>query len=384
VRILYFTRDYTPHDYRFLTSLAETGHEIFSLRFERKSQGIEDRPLPDAVHQVHWKGGTGPVTWRDFPALWLDLKRVLRSIQPDVLHAGPVPTVAFLAAMSGFHPLVSMSWGSDLLRDIDRDRTQYRAAHYALKKSAVLIGDCRAVQQKAVELGFPAERVVWFPWGIDLTQFSPGAGDALRAQQGWQDAFILLSLRSWEPVYGVDIIARAFVRAARQEPGLRLLLLGSGSRSSQIHEILKEGGIEDRVFYGGQVSNTSLPDYYRAADLYISASHSDGSSVSLMEALACGRPVLVSDIAGNQEWVENNSAGWLFKDGDENALADGILMAYRNRSRLVESGQAARQLAEERADWSQNFQKLLGAYDMAIQIQKPTGNVTQNGQLPVY
>ncbi len=193
MRILYFTRDYTPHDYRFLSSLAKTGHEIFSLRLERKSQILEDRSMPYEVRQVQWKGGVGPVTWRNYPALWLDLRRVLRSIRPDVVHAGPVPTVAFLAALSGFHPLVSMSWGSDLLRDIDGDRNQYRAAHYALKRSDVLIGDCRAVQQKAFELGFPAERVVLFPWGVDLDHFSPGSGDTLRAQRGWQDNVVLLS-----------------------------------------------------------------------------------------------------------------------------------------------------------------------------------------------
>ncbi len=373
MRILYFTRDYTPHDYRFLSSLAKSGHEIYSLRLERKSNVLEDRSLPYEVHQVHWRGGTGPAAWRDYPALWLDLKRVLRTIQPDVLHAGPVPTVAFLAAMSGFHPLVSMSWGSDLLRDIDNDRVQYRAAHYALKKSDVLIGDCRAVQQKAQELGFPVERVVLFPWGVDLDQFSPGPGDALRALRGWQDAFILLSLRSWEPVYGVDVVARAFVRAAKQEPNLRLLLLGGGSQASQIREILQRGGVEERVFFGGQMNYNQLPDYYRSADLYLSASHSDGSSVSLMEALACGRPVLVSDIPGNREWLENSPAGWLFKDGDEYDLADGILNACRNRGKLDEIGQFARSLAEERADWSQNFQKLLGAYRMAVEMHKPSG-----------
>jgi glycosyltransferase involved in cell wall biosynthesis len=383
MRILYFTRDYTPHDYRFLSSLAKSGHEIYSLRLERSSHVLEDRSLPGEVRQVHWRGGTGPVEWRDFPALWLDLRRVLRSIQPDVLHAGPVPTVAFLAAMSGFHPLVSMSWGSDLLKDIDNDRVQYRAAHYALKKSDVLIGDCRAVQQKAIELGFPTEKVVLFPWGVDLDQFSPGPGEGFRAQRSWQDAFILLSLRSWEPVYGVDVIAQAFVQAAQQETGLRLLLLGNGSQSGGIHEILRRGGVEDRVFFGGQVSYTHLPEYYRAADLYVSASHSDGSSVSLMEALACGRPVLISDIAGNREWIENSPAGYLFKDGDENSLAEGILNACRNRRSLDEVGRSARKLAEERADWSKNFQKLLGAYTLAIQMQKANRKIDQNRRLPV-
>ena len=375
MRILYFTRDYSPHDYRFLSTLAKTSHEIYSLRLERKSQTIEDRSLPIEVHQVHWLGGSGPVSWRDYPPLWLDLKRVLRTVQPDVLHAGPVPTVAFIAAVSGFHPLVSMSWGSDLLRDIDQDRIQNRAAHYALKRSDVLVGDCLAVQKKAVELGFPAERVVLFPWGVDLDRFSPGPGDHVRTKLGWQDEFVLLSLRSWEPIYGVDVIARAFVLAAQQEARLRLILLGSGSEEQRIRDILHQGGIEERVFFGGQVSNTDLPVYYRAADLYLSASYSDGSSVSLMEALACGRPVLVSDIAGNWEWLENNNTGWLFKDGDEFALAEGILNACRNRRLLEEFGKSARQVAEEKADWSKNFQKLLGAYEMAVQIHKAARRV---------
>ncbi len=173
------------------------------------------------------------------------------------------------------------------------------------------------------------------------------------------------------------------MRAAQQEAKLRLFLLSSGSQAAQIREIFQRGGVEDRVFFGGQVSNLRLPDYYRAADLYISASHSDGSSVSLMEALACGRPVLVSDIAGNREWIEDSPSGWLFKDGDEQALTEGILSACRNRAALDMAGQSARQLAEERADWPRNFQKLLDAYDMAVQIRKPASNLSQNGRLPV-
>jgi len=391
MRILYFTRDYTPHDHRFLSALARTGHEVFSLRLERRSLQLEDRPLPVEIRQVAWRGGRGPAGWRDFPTLWLDLKRVLREIKPDLVHAGPVPTVAFLAALSGFRPLLSMSWGSDLLRDVDRDANLRRAAQFALRRSSVLVGDCQAVRQKAVRMGFPAERVVLFPWGVDLERFQPGPQEAEfrragaeweppfvapRALErvggwkppflGWQDAFVLLSLRTWEPVYGVDVIAHGFVRAAQQIANLRLILLGSGSQAALIREILRKGGVEDRVYLGGQVTNEQLPHFYRAADLYLSASHSDGSSVSLMEALATGLPALVSDIPGNREWLDNSAAGWLFGDGDEVGLADGIIRAYNQRQELALAGQAARRLAEERADWSKNFQCLLAAYQMAL------------------
>jgi glycosyltransferase involved in cell wall biosynthesis len=85
-----------------------------------------------------------------------------------------------------------------------------------------------------------------------------------------------------------------------------------------------------------------------------------------MEALASGLPALVSDIPGNREWLENSPAGWLFGDGDEVGLAEGIMKAYHQRQDLAKVGQAARHLAEERADWRKNFQVLLTAYQIAM------------------
>jgi L-malate glycosyltransferase len=365
VRILYFTRDYSPHDHRFLSSLAGSGHEVFSIRLERHDLQIEDRPLPPDIRQISWRGGRAPFVWRKAPDLCLAFRQVLREIQPDLVHAGPVPNVAFLAALSGARPLVSMSWGSDLLRDIDRSRFQRWCARFALRRSSVLLGDCQAVKDKAVSLGFPANRVCLFPWGVDLERFFPGENPDFRQRRGWQDAFILLSMRSWEAVYGVDVLVRAFARAAQQIPELRLILLGNGSQAGLIRKIIMEYGLDERVFWGGQVKNTDLPEYYRAADLYLSASHSDGSSVSLMEALACGRPVLVSDIPGNKEWITNCQEGWLFPDGDVEALTAGILQASHQRRDLAEMGKSARRLAEARADWNKNFQILLSAYKLA-------------------
>ncbi|HAD06066.1 MAG TPA: hypothetical protein DCE76_02795, partial [Anaerolineaceae bacterium] len=228
MKILYFSRDYTPHDHRFLSALAQTPHTIYYLRLERSARQLEDRPLPPQVEQVQWLGGRRPLAWRDYPRLLADLKRVIRRIQPDVIHAGPIQSAAFLAALSGFRPLVSMSWGSDVLLDADRSAWMRWVTRFTLRRTTVLAADCRTVQEKAAGFGFPRQRVVLFPWGVDLTRFQPGRADEFRARRGWQDAFVVLSLRTWEPLYGVDVVARGFARAARHNPRLRLLLLGGG------------------------------------------------------------------------------------------------------------------------------------------------------------
>ena len=367
MRVLYFTRDYTPHDYRFLSSLAGSQHQVFSLRLERRGLQLEDRPVPSEVEQISWQGGQYPARWQDMPALLVDFKRVLREVKPDLVHAGPIQTTAFLTAATGFQPLVSMSWGSDLLKEADRNWRMRWKTRFTLKRTSILIGDCQAVSQKAQSFGFPAERVVVFPWGVDLQKFSPGMEDEFRQRLGWQDQFVLLSLRSWEPIYGVDMLVRAFAGAAQRLPQLRLLLLGGGSQSAIIHQILARNELMDRVYLGGQVSQNELAKFYRAADLYVSASRSDGSSVSLMEALACGKPVLVSDIPGNCEWITSGQEGWLFPDGNEEALLEAMLTVCGQPEKLEGAGLAARALAEKRANWTNNVKELFRAYQLASQ-----------------
>ncbi|HZW04351.1 MAG TPA: glycosyltransferase, partial [Anaerolineaceae bacterium] len=347
MRVLYFSHDYTPHDHRFLSALAESEHEVFYLRLERRGRRLEDRPLPDRVTPIAWAGGESPAGLSALPALVTGLQQVIAGVQPDLVHAGPVQSAALLAAAVGFRPLVTMSWGSDLLVDADRSRWLSWATRFTLERTTVLLGDCDAVRRKAAGFGFPPERVRLFPWGVDLDHFSP----AMENTAPGADPFVVLSLRSWEPIYGVDVLVRGFALAAQVEPRLQLRLYGGGSQAALLRQILAEHGVLDRVHFGGQVPYAELPGVYRAADLYVSASHSDGSSVSLMEALACGRPVLLSDIPTNLEWVTPGVEGWVFADGDAPALAGCLLQAIAQRDRLAEMGQAARILAERRADW---------------------------------
>jgi glycosyltransferase involved in cell wall biosynthesis len=367
VRILYFTRDYTPHDYRFLSSLAQTNHQIFSLRLERKGIQKEDRPLPPEVTQVNWQGGRRPVQLSAGFSLFWDLKRVIKIIKPDLIHAGPIQSSAFLAALSGFHPVVSMSWGSDLLADADRNPMWNWATRFTLGRTSILLGDCQAVKNKAQSLGFNADKVVLFPWGVELKQFTPGPPSDLVNRLGWQNKFILLSLRSWEPVYGVDVVVKAFAKASAENEDLRLLLLGGGSLAPLVQGLINRNQLADKIHLGGQVRQADLPSYYRSANLYISASHSDGSSVSLMEALACGIPVLVSDIPGNLEWITPGQEGWFFQEGQVERLKEGILNACDRKEQMGAMSRAARDLAVRRADWEANFKLLLEAYQKALQ-----------------
>jgi glycosyltransferase involved in cell wall biosynthesis len=345
-------------------SLAGTDHEVYYLRLERRGHQMEDRAIPSEIKRIRWQGGNSPASLRDSIGLLRDLKRVIGSVKPDLIQAGPIQRSAFLVALTGYRPLLSMSWGYDLIHDANKNMLWRWVTRFTLKRSAVMVGDCNTIRKLAISFGMPDDRIVTFPWGIDLHHFTPG-DESSSTPQG-KGAFMLLSTRGWEPIYGVDVIARAFVLVARQLPELQLMMLGNGSLAAELRQIFKDGGVEGRVHFPGQVSQDSLPRIYQSADLYLSASHSDGTSISLLEAMACACPVLVSDIPGNQEWVTPNHNGWLFVDGDVHSLAAFILRAVEERERLPEMGINARQLAEQRADWDENFLQLLKAYDLAL------------------
>ncbi len=291
---------------------------------------------------------------------------MLQAVAPDFVHAGPVPTSAFVAATAGVHPLAAMSWGSDLLVDADRDRATRERARFALGRSDLLFCDCDAVREKARTLaGFAADRIVQFPWGVDLDRFRPD-GERLpwRERPGWQEATLLVSTRSWEPGYGIESLLESFARATARRVDLRLVLVGSGSLREWVERFVAEHGLRDKVLMPGAVDHDLLPPYFRSADVYVAATPADGSSVSLLEALASGLPAVVADNPGNREWVTPGTNGWLARPGDPDAFARRLAEAAALPAPARRAMAAAnRALAEARADWSKNKRLLLAAYD---------------------
>jgi L-malate glycosyltransferase len=362
MRVLYFTARDTPHDRRFLNALARTSHQIYALR--------QYACLPDSldgITELSWHLGQPDWSdWRGWKHGKSQLVDMVAQIQPDLVHAGPVQGPALLTALAGFHPLVTMSWGSDLLLRAKRSPWMRFVSQYTLDRTDVFLGDCQTVLAAAASFGFPKNKMVCFPWGVDLEHFSPhngwATGQALRESLGWQEKFIILCNRTWSQLYGVDVLATAFVNGVNENDDLRLILVGDGPQTSLIHKILAP--VADKVSFPGWLCRNDLPGAYCAADLFVSPSHSDGSSISLLEALACGRPVLVSDIPSNREWV-NPDIGVLFRDGDVTSL-QGKLLQLAADPDLSRYGTAARMLAEDRADWQKNFLKLIKAYQMAV------------------
>ncbi len=375
MRVLFFSRDYTPHDYRFLNAIVENGHECYYLRMEDRGQRLELRGLPGSVHQVDWRWGRALRDPLHDPELIADLRNVWFELRPDVVHSGPLPDVSWLAAKANLHPHVAMSWGFDLLRDIEIHPEMKRTTAYALQQADWFLGDCYVERDTAAGLGLDPAHATIFPWGIDPRRLTR-AESHVRGQLAKADEFLLLSLRTMEPNYSVETVLQAFLTAAQQSEKLKLALLGDGSQLVMLREIAASApeSIRERIFWLGRKKNEDLIDYYRAADLYLSASIVDGSSVSLLEAMSCEVPVLVSAISGNLEWVEEGKTGLLFEIGNVDMLAKKILACVSERENLKRLSANARALVLEKADWEKNKFLLTTAYEQAVAVAQERRN----------
>jgi glycosyltransferase involved in cell wall biosynthesis len=359
LKVLYISRGYTTHDHRFLKSFVGAGWAPTHLPLLEEK--LDARPLPEGVRTATW------MTHRAEPgaqAAWRSrrnrLIELLSDVRPDVVIGGPVQSGAFLAALARARPLVTVSWGTDLLVDANASARSRFITRYTLDNSAAVFGDCRAVRDAVHRhSSLPDDRIVTFPWGIDLTRFSPRPPAlTIRTDLGWAGNEVLISTRSWEPVYAVDVLVRAFALVRQQRPSARLILLGDGSLEREVRRLIGDLGLQDFVHAPGRVPYDSLPDYFRSADAYVSAAVSDGTSISLLEAMACGLPVVVSNSFGNLEWVREDVNGALARPGDTESLAAAMLRVISHPNDAARMREANTETARRHANWDANFPAL--------------------------
>lgn len=271
--------------------------------------------------------------------------------------AGPLDTVT-PALVDLDIPLVGLSWGYDLTRAHDRSQDLSW-----LSRLSGLMVDSAWNAGIAREAGVPSDRITYLPWGVDLSVFA--------FHGPWIDAFLLgvpphaplvVSLRAHEELYRVRDILEAFAAVPRRLdvhedfPDPYLIVGHEGSLTSELRSLAGSLGIADRVRFIGRVKEEELVPLLGRAACYVSASEVDGTSVTLLQAMACGTPVVVSDTPGNRDWITDGETGFTFPTGDVPALTRALVSVTAHYPIAVV--EQARREVERRADWQANLPRL--------------------------
>ncbi|HEY8477260.1 MAG TPA: glycosyltransferase family 4 protein [Chloroflexota bacterium] len=197
--------------------------------------------------------------------------------------------------------------------------------------------------------------VVEVPNGVDARMFHPerdGAGvrDWLGVGPGAPVVLFVGAMDRAHHFKGVPCLLRAFARMGRRDA--ILVLVGDGDRRESYVSLARALGIAPRVRFVGGVPNADLPPYYAAADVVVLPSFPPESfGVVLIEAMACGRPVVAHAIPGVRGVVDDGTTGLLAAPGDEADLAAKIQLLLEDAPLRARLGAAGRRKVEERYDW---------------------------------
>jgi len=344
------------HSRRWITYFADRGHQVDWISLVPPDGDI---PPNLALHVV-----------RPYPSQPLSLllsalrvRKLVRRLRPQLLHVHYAGVNGLVGTLSGCRPLIVTAWGSDVLVAGQTGLTRW-LVRYVLRQADLITCDATHMRQAIERLGAKAEDIRLIYFGTDTRRFSPGVPDAgLRQELGGPAAQLIISLRSLEPIYDVETLVQAAPMVLRQHPNARFVIAGDGSQADTLKGLVANLGLADRVRFVGRIPENKLPDYLRAADVYVSTSLSDaGLAASTAEAMACGLPVVVTDSGENRVWVKDGQNGFVVPTRDAISLADRIVYLLDNRALGRELGRAGRRLIEERNNYEKEMAKMEAIY----------------------
>jgi glycosyltransferase involved in cell wall biosynthesis len=204
------------------------------------------------------------------------------------------------------------------------------------------------------------------PTGVDLARFAPGdRRTARRALALDEAALLVLYVGRLDREKSVDRVLAAFERVAGTIAQARLVLVGQGTQGSELRRMAARLNAGARVTFAGVCPHEDLPDYYRAADLFLFASETETQGLVLAEAAACGLPAVAVDAPGCAEVVHDGDTGVLTK-GDPAALAEAAIGLLIDPARRAAMAARARQLAEREFDVTLQIDRTLEVYAGAL------------------
>lgn len=351
--ILFFADASSVHTRRWVGEMAARGFDCV-VATRRPAE------LPGAGEVIALRPGGDGLGWI---AALPQVRRLARQLRPRWLHGHYVTSYGLWAAAARAAvdaPLVLTAWGSDLLvtprEPTLRGRLMAALVRRNLRRAELVTADSADLLALARRHA-PMVRCEELSWGADTDCFVPGTPAG---------GFEIVSARAWEPNYRIDLVLRAVagLRALRPTLALRLHLLGGGPDEAMLRGLAAELGLAPLVQFTGRVDDPTMVATMQRARVALSLPRSDATSVSLLESMACGLPVLASDLPANRQWID---PAWCLPLGEDDAaaaaaVADKLAALADDPAAALAVGRRNRQTVLERASRRDQMDRMAALY----------------------
>ena len=357
--------------------LARKGHQIEVISYIRKKNAqnmVSEQPnirftLIDALSI------SIPFFVTEFP-YFLNLENVIKQIKPDIIHINNLPFLTtlqsvMLAKKMNIKSIVQVHGvmgGRGLVLNLAQKAYIFTFGHLIFRNADSIICLTANDAQKICRYGCPSNKIHVISNGVDVSKFYP-LWDEVPDLVLWCGRFIHQK--------GLKYLIEALKIAIDEEGqyGIKLAMTGEGPLLPTIYNMVKKNELTKNVFFTGLLPREKMPAFINKASIYLLPSLTEGMPYVLLEAMACGKPVVGSDISGINDVITNRQTGLLVPPGDSKALSEAILELLNDRVARRVLGKNARQLMTEKYSWDIITKKIEKLYceENKLDICKPTG-----------
>lgn len=339
-RILLLADAASPHIQKWAVGLAQKGYVIglFSLNTlsEKWFEQYENiQVLYRPAHQ------TNPRSIREKGKYIFALPALLKAIKtfnPHILHAHYATSYGLLGALTGFSPYLLSVWGTDVFEFPKKSFLHKQLFKFNLHRARHIFSTSHAMRTEI--LNYTHKTIEVIPFGVDINQFYPLPREINTPKK----TIHIGAIKSMEDQYGIQTIIEAFsiIKKKTTSVDFILHLVGGGSRLKYYKDMVLKLKISESVIFTGIIPWALISDYHNRLDLFLNVSNVNESfGVSVLEAMACGKPVIVTDAPGLKEIV-NPKVGRIIPKDNTEELVSAILTLSDSPLLLKEMGIEAR------------------------------------------
>lgn len=336
MRICYLANTAISHTKKWAQYFAERGHEVHIISHSKNEiDGVK-------VHYIDYN-------MKNFPLKAVEVHRLIKKINPDVLHSHQANTCGFYGATMKGYPFIVSAWGSDILVAPERSKIMKQVVKFVLKRAEYITSDSFFMSEKIYALGGAKEKVYTFPMGVEKDIFN-----YRRDYDNHEKGLSVVSLRNLENIYNINVIIEGFANALKMHPDMTLTIGADGTERGRLEGIVKERHLENSINFIGRYKPENVGKILKENDVFISIPSSDATSVSLLEAMAVGVYPVVSDLPANREWVNHNQNGIILEHIDSECVTKSLCDAAENLQKLKSAAEINIDIIKKRAVWDNN------------------------------
>ena len=359
------------------------------MRFNSKWNVYADIPEKDIIDSI-------PVYYPRyfrFPGRWFHglscfsqyfgiktiVHEIIKEFKPCILHAHASTAIGYVGLILKKKydlPLICTLRGSDINLYPFYGRMSMYLTKKLIKEADQLLSVSNALKMAANQIAKSPNEIRVVYNGCDLIVFNKNKNHAVEERNRFGipiNDMVLIFVGSVTRSKGIFELINAFIKLNNNNSKLHLMIIGGGSALSEIKEIIHANNIETRVHIFSNQPHDKISIFLNAADILVLPSYAEGLPNVILEAMACGLPVIASKVGGIPEAIEEGISGILVEKQDVDTLTKAIEKLIEDKHLSEQMGANGRKIVEEKFTWNRNAENLMRIYEEILRIKSSIG-----------